>query len=498
MKIRAVRVLVNRILTFFKEKFASKLINGIAWSLIGTIALRFLNAIASIFTVRFLGASRYGELGIISSTLGMLSSFAGLGLGVTCTKYIAELKNTDKIKAGKIIGLTYIIALFSGVFMMLLVIFISDWLSVNTLNAPYLSFSLKLASLLLFLNTVDGVQKGSLAGFEAFKEIAKIGMIQGILSLIFTVSLTYLFGVTGTIFSWIINSTCGLVLNKLELLKVEKKWNIKTIYKDSLTERAVIWKLSIPSMLSNIVVSPVIWVANTIIINNADGYSQLGIFNAANQWKNIVEVIPNIIGSVLLPFIANRKTSTDNKGIELVNLLAGWMIVTLFAIILITFPELIGALYGDGFDIYNYYATLALLMFSSTVIAYKSGIGRKLVVNNLMWWGFLDNIIWGIFFIIFVYFLKEKGSLGLGLSYALAYLINTLIFIPFYLKFRIIPRELILSKNILFIWLSIFIALIFSICRISIFYRILIFPLNIVFIFHNINKLTLNSRIKSL
>ena len=71
------------------------------------------------------------------------------------------------------------------------------------------------------------------------------------------------------------------------------------------------------------------------------------------------------------------------------------------------------------------------MMFVSCITSYRDGISRKLVVKNLMWWGFLDNIIWAIFFNKSVILLKELGALALALVYIIAYVFNTLIFVHF-------------------------------------------------------------------
>src|ERR1022692_3038167 len=42
---------------------------------------------------------------MIQSTVGMLGIFAGLGLGITATKYVAELRSHDPERAGRIIAL---------------------------------------------------------------------------------------------------------------------------------------------------------------------------------------------------------------------------------------------------------------------------------------------------------------------------------------------------------------------------------------------------------
>ncbi len=53
-----------------------------------------------------LGKEEFGKLGIVQSTVGMFQVFAGFGLGLTATKYVAEFRDSDPAKTGRIIGLS--------------------------------------------------------------------------------------------------------------------------------------------------------------------------------------------------------------------------------------------------------------------------------------------------------------------------------------------------------------------------------------------------------
>ena len=61
------------------------------WTFAGTVISRGLMFVATVAVARILGKTAYGELGMIQSTVGMFSVFAGFGLGLTATKYVAEL-----------------------------------------------------------------------------------------------------------------------------------------------------------------------------------------------------------------------------------------------------------------------------------------------------------------------------------------------------------------------------------------------------------------------
>ena len=95
---------------------------GVFWSLGGAVISRGFTLGASIVCARFLGKARFGELGMIQSTVGTFGILAGLGLGLTATKYVAEFREQDGSKVGRILALSALAALVSGTFMAVLLI----------------------------------------------------------------------------------------------------------------------------------------------------------------------------------------------------------------------------------------------------------------------------------------------------------------------------------------------------------------------------------------
>ena len=449
-----------------RESLKGKLIYGIFWNLISALASQGFPMIAAIIAARLLGKFGYGQLGMINSTVILFSTFAGLGLGITATKYIAQLHQTDPERTGRIMGLTNLFGLASGVVMCIILFVMAPWLAANTLAAPDLAPALRIASILLIFNTLVGIQSGSIAGFGAFKDLARIAIFQGIISASLTVNGVYFFGLTGAVTAMVINSIINFILYKRTINNLVKRFKISINYMKSWRERDVIWKLSLPSMLSSVMVGPVVWIANVIIINTPGGYGQLGLFNAADQWRTALAFLPTVIGGVLLPMVS-ANINNENKSLETVNVLASWVIVIMIALPLISFPEIIAFFYGQGYFSSVFLQSLAIMMFVSCILSYKEGIGRKLVAKNLMWWGFLSNFVWGILFIISIMIFKNLGSLGLAVSYLISYAVNTIIFVPFYLSRNVVPRDLIMSKEVVIVWIVLIIQTIITIGGIS-------------------------------
>jgi len=65
---------------------------GAFWSVAGALISRGFLLAASVVCAWFLGKEGFGALGMIQSTTGMLGVLAGLGLGITATKYVSELR----------------------------------------------------------------------------------------------------------------------------------------------------------------------------------------------------------------------------------------------------------------------------------------------------------------------------------------------------------------------------------------------------------------------
>ena len=144
----------------------------------------------------------------------------------------------------------------------------------------------------------------------------------------------------GAVTAMVINSVINLILYKITIDNLVKTFRIKIDYLKSWQEKDIIWRLSFPTMLSSIMVGPVVWIANILIINTSNGYAQLGIFNAADQWRMVLGFLPLVIGGVLLPMVS-ANIGKENKSLETVNVLASWIVVIIIALPLITFPEII-------------------------------------------------------------------------------------------------------------------------------------------------------------
>ena len=116
------------------DSLRGRFARGAVWSLIGAVISQGSSLAASVITARLLGRERFGEYGMIQSTVGMFGVFAGMGLGLTATKYVAELRVTNPRRAGRMIALSTAVALGTASTAVVALFAAAPWLAASTLN----------------------------------------------------------------------------------------------------------------------------------------------------------------------------------------------------------------------------------------------------------------------------------------------------------------------------------------------------------------------------
>ncbi len=462
---------------------------GIIWSVAGTIVSKMFVMLAGIITARILGADKNGIYGMIYSTVIMIASFVSLGLGITVMKFISEYKIHEKEKCGRIIGLTYIVATVLGGIITIALIMNSKIISQELLYNEELENYLNIASILLIINIMNTIQTNCLIGFERFKVIAQVTGIQGIISFPILIILTHYYDVYGMLVAQIIIGLFGTCVLMIVNNKARKQYDIKIDFVCSYKEKSLFIKFALPAIMANGLVGPITWFGNSLFVSIPDGYTQLGIFNAANLWRTMITFIPTAIGNVMIPMIISEK---NNSKVEKLNVLLGLIIVIAFSIPLLVFPELLSYLYGRDYQGRDFTVALVLVVLVSIIWSYGDGISRKMISNNLMWWGLLSNSIWGIAYISFVILFKELGASGLALALLFAYIISIVVFVPINIYRRVVHKSLYISKELFIMWVTLFVLALFPLIGSPITIRI-IFAFIAYLVLFRVFKLMVNN-----
>lgn len=425
--------LINELLIKYNRKYGKasithRIVSGGLWSLLGGVGSRLFTIITTIIVARIIGKEGFGEFGLVQSTMGMYGVLAGFGLGSTATRYIAKNRLTNPDLSTKISNLILIVSLITGGLLAIICYFSSHFIAMKALNNAEFTPLFEAGSLLLFYSTLNNVVLGVAAGFESFSSIARINMLQGAATPIVAIPLTYYYGVSGIIASFTINAALGLLLLSFVLKKEFSKWSISSRY-DPLIWGAwpILIKYALPAMLSGLMVAPVTWVTNMMLIKSHGGFGELGLFNAANQWRTIIMFLPSLLFSAMLPVMSEvhgRDNQSDFVRAITLNLKLTWAISLPATILVISFARPLAALFGKDYD--GTAPIITLLMISCFLTVINNTIGIAIASSGRMWTGVVMNFGWALSLVVSAYFfIPTKYAIGLAIAYLVAYVFHT-------------------------------------------------------------------------
>jgi O-antigen/teichoic acid export membrane protein len=155
----------------------------------------------------------------------------------------------------------------------------------------------------------------------------------------------------------------------------------------------------------------------------ANDYGELGIFEAADQWKVILLFIPGAICQIVLPIMSSitdtrtfRRTLLGNfaliGGISAILAIGSWILA-----------PIIMPLYGKTF---TNTMPLVYLAISTIPTALAQILEMTLYSRDKMWTCFGFNIIWGVATVglSYLFLRNHQGASGIALAVLLAYLIK--------------------------------------------------------------------------
>jgi O-antigen/teichoic acid export membrane protein len=352
---------------------------GAFWALVGAVVSRGLTLASSVVAGRLLGTTGFGEIGMIQSTQGLFGIVAGAGLGLAATKFVAEFRSTDPARTGRCATLATTIASVSGAVMALVLLALSGVMASSVLRAPHLTVELQVATGLVLFGTINGVQTGALVGFGDFRTLAVLSGIRGVcLCGLLIVGIT-LGGVLGGVIGLVLTEAIAVLANHVALRRVlpaTVTWRSRAAW----SELALMCRFSGLSLLGSICTMSAMWFANLMLVAQPDGYASLGIFNAAERWRQLLLFLPASFSPVILTTLSNLHGRNDPESYRRLfglNLAVSVGVVVVPSIGIVLWAPSAMGLFGDEYRAGG--MTLVILAVSSVVVVLNNLLGQVLV-----------------------------------------------------------------------------------------------------------------------
>ena len=309
------------------QSIRHRFIRGTAANFIAVAFNQGSTLLANVLVARLLDKTAYGEYAIIVNTLLTIGTLAQVSTGYTASKYIAEFRVTDKARAGRILGACANFSMISAAIGSAIIFCLSSWIATDVFLAPHLTLAIMLGTGFVAASALNGYQMGSLGGLEAFDRLALAGIVSGTVSICCIAAGAWFFGLNGAIAALSIAALVRWAIHawllRLELIQHQ----IVTQYRGSLrAESSTFLKFTLPAAIAGYLTIPAIWLSNTILVRQSDGFNQMALVAAANNIRIVVLFVPLTANAVMMSIINNLMSEKDQTRFQ--NAYAGNLLLT--------------------------------------------------------------------------------------------------------------------------------------------------------------------------
>ena len=387
-------------------------------SLAGVLAL-----LISIFVARRLGASDFGMYSILISVQGVALLLASFSVGTAIAKYVAEYRVRDEEQALRLAKSGLVVVLLLASLVAAIYVALSDVIGRGLYKEPAIVHIIPFSALMVISFSMYSVSVGIVQGCQKFRLMAIAQVAFPLFSLILISLLLPLMGIRGIFIGYFlsqltVSAVVLIVLNRHEFRFFPARLEL---HRKSVTV-SMLFSFALPASLGSLMVTPVVWIANTELTLNA-GFEAMGYFAVAYVVYLSLVLIPNAISIPMMPRVSQLTVGNHNEIERLVVKVLRTLSIALFPLLfaIALFSELVvEIMYGSRFSASAkavYLMVTASYFYSSCAVvgAMISGMGK-------MWLGLGLNIFWAAVFLALVFAgVPALGTNGLAMSYAAAY-----------------------------------------------------------------------------
>lgn len=413
------------------DNIAYRFVKDSFWSFWGSLISQLLGFIIGIITSRTLGKVHYGEYGMILNTINLLTVIVGLGFNVTAIRFTSQYrKKTNEV--GKIINSLLCISFSVSIIGAGVYFLFAPWLATSIFKASDLIIYVQWSVLLLVIRVLQSVISGFMIGMEWFRWMALSNMIILLFGMPASIFLINEYELIGALNSQLFVSTFTIFLYGYKILMFFKKDHIPY----GLLKWPEVYKLvafSFPAYVSLLLVYPFTWLTNTFLIQQKDGFAQMGVVNAVMQIKNIILFFPGVLSQAVIPILTDLYVNhLRGKILKTIVLSSCFILLILLPIMaaIVMFPDAILGAFGHEFI--GYTKELTFFIASYVVMGVITPISQIILVAGKMWIGILINLIWGMSLVFISWYLigRGMGAEGLALANLISNFILALLHVP--------------------------------------------------------------------
>lgn len=334
--------------------------------------------LGAILMARSLATDGFAAYSYFQMTVSMLSTYAALGLGVTASRYFAELDD-DNGSAPAPVGTLLAVSLMLGVAAFLLILLLpAEWLNAGV-AVPQWLIALGVAV------TVAGiVPGGGVLGLEKYRQASLVSLVSGIWMLALTSAAarnqSSLLGMWAIVSSLLIQTLGQLLVIIRSIgwhrLIVSCRWRYK--------EFRQLTSFAGPMFIASAVAGSGTWIVGRMILNGGGGEHEFSVYSIGLQWFALGSLIPGMVAIAILPRLV-RDRELGNKKFVRSGVMMGVVASSMFVIAGYLLAPWLIRLYGNLYA--NYASIIPVFLSVAALSAPINIIGNGVLAKNgqMLW-----------------------------------------------------------------------------------------------------------------
>lgn len=408
---------------------ASGVASGILWAGAGAVFSQGSVFLSSVVAARLLGLEGFGELALLQSTIATLGGLAGMGLGTTATKFVAETSARDPARTGRILGLCTAATVATGLLFGVALV-LGAPVAAALFHAPAIVTQLRLGGLYVLFFTLNSFQLGALAGFSAFPALARIGLVQGLLGAALLALGAWGFGLTGAALALGVAAATSWAQHQRALHRECARHGVRISYAGMGRELEVLAGFALPAALSGVLGGLATTGATALLVRQDGGLRELATFNAANTIRIVVLFVPALVTRVSTPLLVRLRGGRDAAGFRRTFarvLAANTALASVAAAALFVLGPWLLGLYGRGFA--HGRSALGLLLAAAVIETLSVALFQPLYSHGRIWLHLAIMTLWcGLLVGATGRWASAHGASGLAAAYLLAWSSSALLY----------------------------------------------------------------------
>jgi PST family polysaccharide transporter len=416
-----------------KKIFTTDLVKVTSLNAVATL-VRMLTGLVSVKVVAVeLKPEGIALLGQLTSFSMILLSISGAGIRNGMTKHIAQYANSQK-KIRLFLSTGFWIVLTLSIVCGLVVIIGAGYFSRTILKDPQYTSVFYIFGVTIILYALNDLLVSVINGFREFKKYVIVNIAGSVVGLIFTISLSYSFGIYGALVSLVTYQSIVFAITCI--LVARSAWFRPGAFfgKFSKTAGSRLWSYSKMAIATAVVLPLSQWIVRNFIIEHV-GTHNAGLWESMNRISNIyLMVITTSLSVYYLPKLASLKNDKEIRGeiMSVYKLLIPALVTFSLLLILCRF-YIINILFSSEFqgmqNLFAFQLLGDLLKMATWVLGYV------LVAKAMSKTYILVEIISCTLFVLFsMLFVNMFGTIGATIGYAAAFLCQLIMMILIFRK----------------------------------------------------------------